>query len=92
MKISQHAFLKTVSLFSAIACISPVFANDNESGTKEEAKEMGRDVKKGAKKAVRNVKDETCEMVNGKLHCVGQKIKHKVQNGVDEVKDKTNTD
>ncbi|HMN67574.1 MAG TPA: hypothetical protein PKC28_03455 [Bdellovibrionales bacterium] len=65
------------------------FADD---GAGAEMREAGRDLKKGAKKTMRKVQDETCEMVKGKMECLGKKVKHKVQDGVDEVKDKTNAD
>ncbi len=38
----------------------------------------------GAKKGMRAAKDETCEMMNGKMHCAGKKMKHKMQNATDK--------
>jgi hypothetical protein len=46
----------------------------------------GDTAEKSAKKAVREVKDKTCEMVHGKLHCTAKKIKHKTQNAIDDAK------
>ena len=43
-----------------------------------------------AKKAYRDVKDQTCEWINGKLECAAEKVKHKIQNKTDEMKDKKN--
>jgi hypothetical protein len=43
-----------------------------------------------AKKTVRKVEDKACEMVNGKLECIGKKAKHKIQNTKDEAQDKVN--
>lgn len=40
------------------------------------------------KHSYRNVKDKTCEMVNGKMNCAGKKIKHKVKNMTDSTKTK----
>lgn len=54
---------------------------------KEKAKEMGNDTKRATKKTVRKVQDETCEMVNGKMKCVGKKIKHAAENAGDKVED-----
>lgn len=54
---------------------------------KEKMSEAGNDTKRATKKAVRKVKDETCEMVNGKMKCVGKKIKHATQNAGDKVED-----
>lgn len=49
--------------------------------------EGAKDVKRGAKKAGRKVKDETCEMVHGKMECAGKKVKHKAENLGDKVED-----
>lgn len=84
-------FLLSVSMLLGFAS----FSNADETRTEkavETTKEAGRDLKKNAKKAWRNTKDEACEMVNGKMECAGKKAKHKVQNGVDEVKDKVDMD
>jgi uncharacterized protein YjbJ (UPF0337 family) len=42
-----------------------------------------------AKKATRKIKDETCEIFDGKVKCVAKKIQHKAENLKDSVKDKT---
>ncbi|MGE3759369.1 MAG: hypothetical protein AB7H97_16520 [Pseudobdellovibrionaceae bacterium] len=84
-------FLLSVTMLFGIAS----FSNADESRTEkavESTKEAGRDLKKNTKKAWRNTKDEACEMVNGKMECAGKKVKHKIQNGVDEVKDKVDMD
>ena len=54
---------------------------------KEKAKETMNDAKRGANKAARSAKDETCELVNGKMECAAKKVKHKIQNGADTVED-----
>lgn len=54
---------------------------------KEKVKEMGNDTKRATKKTVRKVQDETCEMVNGKMKCIGKKIKHSAENAGDKVED-----
>lgn len=84
-------YLCSVFLFGAMVTgssfISRVtFAED--APIVEKAKEAGRDVSKNAKKGARSLEDKTCEMVNGKMECTAKKVKHKVQNAVDEVKDK----
>lgn len=58
----------------------------------EKAKEGWSDTKKNTKEVYRDAKDEVCEMVNGKLECVGQKVKHGAQKVGDEVKDKTDAE
>ena len=54
---------------------------------KEKMSEAGNDTKRAVKKGTRKVKDEACEMVNGKMKCAGKKIKHGVQNAGDKVED-----
>ncbi|MBC7428574.1 MAG: hypothetical protein H7336_08190 [Bacteriovorax sp.] len=54
---------------------------------KEKATEMGNDTTRAVRKGVRKVKDETCKMVNGKMECAAKKVKHKMQNAGDKVKD-----
>lgn len=60
-----------------------------EETVSEQVKEGAQDLKKNTKKTYRKVKDKTCEMVNGKLECVGKKMMHKTEDIKDEVKDKT---
>ncbi|MBC7714620.1 MAG: hypothetical protein H7177_14840 [Rhizobacter sp.] len=54
---------------------------------KEKAAEAGNDTTRAVRKGARNVKDKTCEMVNGKMKCAAKKAKHKMQNAGDKVKD-----
>jgi len=98
--------MKNLTLLALISAVSIIGANtyaDNHKDTtvsekvehayektKDTAKEAYEDGKKGVKKAYRNVKDKTCELVNGKMECVAKKAENKIKNGVDEVKDKAN--
>jgi len=41
-----------------------------------------------AKKAYRDAKDKTCEMVNGKMECTAKKVGHKIQNATDSARTK----
>lgn len=54
---------------------------------KEKAKELGNDAKRSVKSTSREVKDKTCELVNGKMECAAQKVKHSIQNAGDKVED-----
>lgn len=72
--------LATAPLFSTLAWA--------EETTGEKVGEVASDTKKAVKKGVRNMKDATCEMVNGKMECAGKKLKHKAQNAGDEIGDK----
>lgn len=67
------------------------FANSNmeekkqkmEERTDEATADMGR----GIRRTSREVKDKTCELVNGKMECAARKVKHSIQNGVDKAED-----
>ena len=59
----------------------------SDTTVKEDAKELAADSKRGTKKAVRAVKDKTCEMINGKMECAAKKVKHSIQNGAGHVED-----
>lgn len=82
--------LMTSLMILGVAFAAPfAHANDDsKGGLKEDIKEGARDVKKGVKKGYRAAKDKTCEVVNGKMECAAKKVKHKVQNAGDEIKDK----
>ncbi len=88
MKSFKKMFLASVVAVTFTAGIPTALA---ETVT-EKVAEVGSDIKKSTKKGVRAVKDKTCEMVNGKMECAAKKVGNKVGNGVDEVKDATNTD
>jgi hypothetical protein len=80
--------LFTVVVMSALVdlyTVNSAFAADDT--TKEKVVEAARDSKRAMKKGARKVKDETCELVNGKMECVGQKMKHGAQNIGDKVED-----
>ena len=85
-------YLHLFVLATMLASISsPLLALADET-MGEKASEAASDTKKAVRKGTRKVKDKTCEMVDGKMSCAGKKMKHKMENAVDEVKDKTNTD
>lgn len=58
-----------------------------EESLKSKAKEAGNDASRSVKKGTRAVKDKTCELVNGKMECAAQKVKHSLQNAGDKVED-----
>lgn len=72
-----------LSLLS-VSVINNAFADETATET---VKEAANDTKRGAKKAVREVQDKSCEMVNGKMNCAVKKVKHSIQNGADNVED-----
>ena len=74
--------LMTVSVTEVLAK-----KTDKKSEMRQDMQEAGRDTKRGASKAMRGLKDETCELVHGKMECGAKKIKHSLQNGSDKVED-----
>ena len=84
--------LKTLAVCCILALssltIGATRADDRDKATtKQKMEEAGRDTKRGAKKAWRGAKDETCEMVNGKMECAAKKAKHSIQNTSDKIED-----
>ena len=84
---------KATLVLAAALSFTGYSAFAEEPSTTEKAaatvKEAASDTGKGAKKLGRNIKDKTCEMVNGKMECAAKKVKHGVQNVGDEVHDAT---
>jgi len=79
--------LPAILLAFGVGALTYAPTSHAEETMTEKAAEVGRDVKTGTKKAYRNMKDKTCEMVNGKMECVAKKAKHKMQNAADEAHD-----
>lgn len=82
--------MKLILLLFAIMIFSmtSVFADKTKkTEVRQEMEEVGRDTKRGTSKAFREVKDETCELINGKMECAAKKVKHSIQNGADQVED-----
>lgn len=58
-----------------------------EDSVKKKATEAMNDSKRQVKKAGRALKDKTCELMNGKMECALQRVKHSVQDAVEVVED-----
>ena len=56
--------------------------------TQGSAEKKAAETRKVVKKDVRLMKDEACEMVNGKMQCAKKKIEHKVENLKDTIESK----
>lgn len=76
-------------LFALFILLPTTSSFAEETTATGKIKEVGRDTKTGIKKGARAVQDETCEMINGKMECMGKKLKHKAQNAIDDIKDKS---
>lgn len=75
-----------LSLTVAALLMAPVSFSHAETVT-EKAKETATDVKKSVKKGAHRVQEKGCEMVNGKMKCLGDKLKNRGEEVKDEVKD-----
>lgn len=82
MKKISTLTLLCLSLFGAIASA--------EETNLEKAETMKNKAVDSVKKTARDVKDKTCEMINGKMECVAKQVKHTGQDAVDAVKTKAN--
>ncbi len=63
-----------------------VFVFSAGSAFAETAHNQVLEAKKDVKAGINNAKDKGCELVNGKMQCLGKKIKHKAENAGDAVK------
>lgn len=78
MKFSFCTVFIVMSSFS-------LFAADETS--KEKIQESIKDSKRAVKQVNREFEDKTCELVNGKMVCVLNKVKHSAEKGADKVQD-----
>lgn len=79
--------LAAIALLIAVGATGFNMSAMADDSVSETAKEVANDTKRAAKKTTRAVKDKTCEMINGKMECAAQKVKHAAQNGADNVED-----
>ena len=81
--------MKTIATFiiSAFAATASFSALGDQT-TGEKVEKWSRDTKSDVKKGYHRAKEEACEMVNGKLHCVDEKIKNRATESKDAIKDK----
>lgn len=84
MSFKQLLLTAIAMVVGVLAPLQPAFA---EQTAGEKVEKAGRDAKTRGKKAARKLEDKTCEMVNGKLECVGAKVKNKSKNASDKVED-----
>lgn len=86
MQTNFKMVLTAVVTTALLGSFASNFAHADET-VKEKVTEVGNDTKRAMKKGARKVKDETCEMVNGKMKCIGKKIKHSAQNAGEKIED-----
>lgn len=78
--------LLTTALFTAILSAG-IYAFGEETKT-EKLQTMGNKTVDATKRTYRNAKDELCEMIDGKAHCVVKKVVNKVKNTADKINTK----
>ena len=71
----------------AIGFSSPAQYALADDTVKEKVEEVSNDSKRATKKAVRDIKDKTCKMINGKMECAAKKVKNVILDGADKVED-----
>ena len=85
--MKNFAKFLAIGVFAISASTVSIVAHA-ETTAGEKIQEGAEDAGKNVKKGYRNVKDKACEMINGKLECVGKKAMNKARNAKDEIKDK----
>lgn len=81
-------FALILNLFRINMAYSAEYNAKNETEkVSEKITETKNDTKRTLKKGARKAKDETCEMVNGKMECLSKKAKHTAESGADRVED-----
>jgi hypothetical protein len=72
----------------AIACaLAFAIKASAEEGTLEKTEAAANKATDSVKEGYRDANDKTCEMVDGKLHCIGKKVSNKAKT----LEDKTET-
>ena len=86
MKMNLKMFFTLAATTVLLGSFTTSYVHADET-VKEKVSEVASDSKRAMKKGARKVKDETCEMINGKMKCVAKKIKHSAQNAGDSIED-----
>ncbi len=86
MQTNFKMLLTAVVTTAFLGSFTSNFAHADET-VKEKVSEAGKDTKRAMKKGARKIQDETCEMIDGKMKCMGKKIKHSAQNVGDKIED-----
>lgn len=80
--------IKLMSAFALTGLVSLSHFSFAEETVIEKAETVKNKSGDAVKKGYRNVKDKTCEMINGKLDCTMKKVGNKINNATDDVKTK----
>ena len=81
--------MKKVNLiYAGLFTVILSFSAFSEESTLEKVETGKNKAVDQVKHSYRGAKDKTCEMVNGKMNCIGKKLKHKAGNMTDSTKTK----
>ncbi len=75
---------KQMLLVAGLLSLCLVFKAQAEETVTEKVETQANKTADAVKKTYRSAKDKTCEMVNGKMECAAQKLKHSGQNTMDK--------
>jgi len=77
-------YLLSLTLFLAAVSVIQAFADET---VKDKVEEAGHDTKRAGKSVIRDVNEKACPLVNGKVECAVNKVKHTGQKVGDKVED-----
>lgn len=80
-------FISLVLIFSSLAAFAGSDVKETKQKMEERADEAAADMGRASRHATREVKDKSCELVNGKMECAVQKTKHSIQDAGDKMED-----
>lgn len=75
-------FVKAISVLCLVSAFA--FSAAAEETTGEKVKNVANKTEDKIKETYRNAADKGCEMIDGKMKCLGKKIKHKAQTAADK--------
>ena len=84
--MNKNKMINSIVMSILFGISQPVFSVET---TQEKANTATNEAADGVKRTYRKMKDQVCEMNNGKMECVGKKLKHKTQNTSDRIKTKS---
>lgn len=87
----RKVIMKKLSTLTLLCLgIFGAFSVQAEETNLEKAENVKNKTVDSVKNTARDIKDKTCEMINGKMECVAKKVKHTGQNAMDATKTKAN--
>ena len=84
----KNKYQKLIVILGLVIC-SCSYSLAEETDTEKLKTQINKE-KSSIKKKYRHVEDQICETIEGKMKCVGKKMKHKINNVTDSISDKSN--